>query len=71
MNGMSDDLISRKELLDEIESFRCSIIGLRAGKWVLARAADEYLKNILRIIGDQPTAFDKQKVIEELNNFKN
>lgn len=37
---MSDDLISRKALLEEIQSFRCSITGLRAGKGVLARAAE-------------------------------
>lgn len=63
---MSDDLISRKALLEEIRSFRCSITGLRAGKGVLARAADEYRKSILQIIEDQPTAFDKEKVTEEL-----
>lgn len=30
------------------------------------RAADEYRKTVLQIIEDQPTAFDKEKVIEEL-----
>ena len=63
---MSDDLISRKSLIEEIRNFRCSITGLRAGKGVLARAADEYRKSILQIIENQPTAFDKEKVIEEL-----
>ena len=63
---MSDDLISRKSLIEEIQNFRCSITGLRAGKGVLARAADEYRKSILQIIENQPTAFDKEKVIEEL-----
>lgn len=63
---MSDDLISRKALLEEIQSFRCSITGLRAGKGVLAHAADEYMKSVSRIIDDQPAAFDKEKVIEEL-----
>lgn len=63
---MSDDLISRKMLLEEIQSFRCSITGLRAGKGVLARAADEYRKSILQIIDNQPTAFDKEKMIEEI-----
>ena len=65
---MSDDLISRKVLLEEIRSFRCSIAGLRAGKGVLAHAADEYRESILRIIEEQPKAFDKEKVIEELRN---
>lgn len=65
---MSDDLISRKALLEEIRSFRCSITGLRAGKGVLASAADEYRKSILQIIEDQPTAFDKEKVTQELKS---
>lgn len=63
---MSEDLISRKALIEEIRNFRCSITGLRAGKGVLARAADEYRESILRIIEEQPTAFDGEKVIEEL-----
>lgn len=63
---MSNDLISRKALFEEIQSFRCSIMGLRAGKGVLAYAADEYRKSILQIIEDQATAFDKKKVIEKL-----
>ena len=63
---MSDDLISRKTLLEEVRSFRCSITGLRAGKGVLARAADEYRKSILQIIEDQPTAFNKEKALKEL-----
>lgn len=67
---MNDDLISRKALLDEVKSFRCSITGLRAGKGVLARAADEYRESILKIIEDQPTEFDKEKVIEQLNRCR-
>lgn len=67
---MSDDLISRKALMEEIQSFRCSITGLRAGKGVLAHAADEYRKSILQIIEDQPTAFNKEKVIEELESWE-
>lgn len=65
---MSDDLISRKALLEEIRNFRCSITGLRAGKGVLARAADEYRKSMLQIIEDQPTAFDKENVLEEIQD---
>lgn len=63
---MSDDLISRKSLLEEIQSFRCSITGLRAGKGILAHAADEYRKSILQIVEDQPVVFDKEKAIKEL-----
>ena len=61
-------LIDADMLMKEIQSFRCSITGLRAGKGVLAHAADEYRKSILQIIDDQPTAFDKEKVIEEIRN---
>lgn len=63
---MSEDLISRKALIEEIRNFRCSITGLRAGKGVLARAADEYRKSILQIIDDQPTALNKENVIREI-----
>lgn len=59
-------LIDADRLEEEINSLRCTLIGLRVGKGVLARAADEYRKSILQIIEDQPTAFDKEKVIEEL-----
>lgn len=60
-------LIDADLLTEEIESLRCTLTGLRAGKGVLARAADEYRKSILQIISDQPTAFDKEKVIRELS----
>lgn len=68
---MSDDLISRKSLIEEIQSFRCSITGLRAGKGILAHAADEYRKSILKIIEDQPVAFEKEKVHSELIELRN
>lgn len=61
-------LIDADTLTEEINSLRCTLTGLRAGKGVLARAADEYRKTILQIIDDQPTAFDKEKVIEELRS---
>lgn len=61
-------LIDADMLMKEIQSFRCSITGLRAGKGVLAHAADEYRKSILQIIDDQPTAFDKEKVIEKIKD---
>ena len=59
-------LIDADRLEEEIKSLRCTLTGLRAAKGVLAYAADEYRKSILQIIDDQPTAFDKEKVIEEL-----
>ena len=62
-------LIDADLLTEEIKSLRCTLIGLRAGKGILARAADEYQKSILQIIEQQPTAFDKEKVIEELKKY--
>ena len=62
-------LIDADLLTEEIKSLRCTLIGLRAGKGILARAADEYQKSILQIIDDQSTAFDKEKVIEELEDY--
>lgn len=63
-------LIDADLLTEEIKSLRCTLTGLRAGKGVLAHAADEYRKSILKIIDDQPTAFDKEKVIEELKKCR-
>ena len=60
-------LIDADLLTEEIESLRCTLTGLWAGKGVLDRAADEYRKSILQIISDQPTAFDKEKVINEIH----
>lgn len=61
-------LIDADLLAEEIENFRCTLMGLRAGKGVIAYAADEYRKSILQIISGQPIAFDKEKVIKELKN---
>lgn len=63
-------LIDADLLTKEIESLRCTLTGLRAGKGAIARAADEYRKSILQIIDDQPTAFDKEKVSKELKKCR-
>ena len=56
---MSDDLISRKELLSRFS------YGERA------REEDNaWIGAIRRIIKEQPTAFDKEKVIEELKKLE-
>lgn len=70
VNRMDGDLISRETLIEEIMSFRCSLTGLRSGKGMLALVADQYRKSILQIIEDQPTAFDKEKVVLELQEAK-
>lgn len=56
---MSDDLISRKALLDR---FRYGDKESESDKaWICA---------VRRMIKEQPTAFDKEKVIEELEYDK-
>lgn len=55
---MSDDLISRKALLDR---FRHGDKEFESDKaWICA---------VRRMIKEQPTAFDKEKVIEELYRY--
>ena len=57
---MSDDLISRKALLDR---FRYGDKESESDKaWICA---------VRRMIKEQPTAFDKEKVIDDLENLKN
>ena len=56
---MSDDLISRKALIN--------ILNILKGvdkDWLLT------INQIIDFIEDQPIAFDKEKVIEELENLK-
>lgn len=53
----SDDLIDRKTLKEEVESFRITITGMRNGKTITAWALREYKKSILRIIDEQPTIY--------------
>lgn len=62
MNKMSDDLISRKALLEEIDlNFIIPILKINM------REEYKAVLKIREIIMNMPTAFDKEKVIEELN----
>ena len=62
---MSDDLISRKELLEEIaNSFSLPILKCNL------RAEHKAILEIEEIIKNIPTAFDKKKVIEELKSWE-
>lgn len=51
----NDELIDRKVLQEEIESLTMTITGMRSGKTMTIQALEEYKKNILRIIDEQPT----------------
>lgn len=62
---MKDDLISRKALLDVIDiSFIIPILKMNL------RPEHEAVLKIREIIMNMPTAFDKEKVIEELEYDK-
>ena len=62
---MSDDLISRKTLLDELDSLRIELNGISCRK-EFKKTVKEVLDTVKHLIEDQPTAFDKEKVIEKL-----
>ena len=51
---MSDDLISRKSLIENLNKF----------------APEHYNALVNDLIAKEPTAFDKEKVIEELENLR-
>lgn len=58
---MSDDLISRKALLKRIEAKKCESKSI---------AELFFFDGVMAIIDTQETAFDKEKVIEELEYDK-
>ena len=64
---MSDDLISRKALIEEISSLRMYITGLRAGKGVLSKYMEEYRKSVIKCIEEAPTAYDVDTVCNEIH----
>ena len=57
------DLISRSELLEEIKSLSIFL----SGKQIFSDNAKD---TVLRIIDEQPTAYDIDKVVEELEELK-
>lgn len=61
-------LIDADILDEEIKNLRVIVTGLRAGKGILNEYAKQYRQSLLRIIEEQPTAYDINKVVEELKN---
>ena len=57
---MSDDLISREALLKRIEAKKCESKSI---------AELFFFDGVMAIIDTQETAFDKEKVIEELEDY--
>lgn len=68
MKIMSDDLISRKTVMEEISSLRIGITGLMPGEEIYNQWMEEYRKSILRILDEAPIAYDVDKVVEQLKD---
>lgn len=61
---MSDDLISRKAVIEEVKRYRDA-------EYSNNDRTSRALSYVVEIIKNQPTAFDKEKVIQELNKEAN
>lgn len=61
---MSDDLISRSALLEEINNFSMRITGVENA--VSITVMEETKKSIVKMVEEQPTAYDVGKVVERL-----
>ena len=59
-------LIDADKLIEELKSSQLCIAGLREHKSFLGQTMTRYEKFIIRTIEEQPTAFDVDKVVEEL-----
>lgn len=64
---MNDDLISRRELLEELKDFRMSITG--SANTTAFVIMDQTKKSIMKIIEEQPIAYDVDKVIKSINKI--
>lgn len=68
VNRMNDDLISRKIIKAQVEAIRdCWAISLYVSVDDM-KLYSEVINVVLQAISDCPTAFDKEKVIEEIKN---
>lgn len=64
---MKDDLISRRVLLEELKEFTMSITG--SAKAMVLMVTDKTKRSIMRIVAEQPTVYDKEKVVERLEEL--
>lgn len=64
---MNDDLISRKALLEELKEFKMSITG--SANAMALTMMDETKKSIMRIVDEQPTVYDKEKIVNRLEEI--
>ena len=65
---MSNDLISRSALLEEINNFSMRVTG-SANAMALV-IMDETKKSIMRMVEEQPAVYDVDKVVEQLEKAK-
>ena len=64
---MNNDLISRSALLEEINNFSMRITG-SANAMALV-IMDETKKSIMRMVEEQTTAYDVDKVVEQMEEY--
>lgn len=64
-------LIDADALIEEIKSLQVFVTGLRAGKGILNEYAKQYRESLLRIVDEQPTAYNVDKVVSELQEIQN
>ena len=60
------DLISRSALKKEIEGIYLHVSGVRSGKGILAKCMDSYKELVIKMIDEQPTAYNVDAVVAEL-----
>ena len=58
--------IDEDSLIEEIKSLEVIVTGLRAGKGIIREYAKNYKESVLKIIEEQPTAYDVDAVVAEL-----
>ena len=60
--------IDADKLKNDIMNIRYNCVGMRAGKVLLSDFAAQYREDILATIDEQPTAYDIDKVVEQLED---
>lgn len=63
-------LIDADALIEEIKSLQVFVTGLRAGKGILNEYAKQYRESLLRIVDEQPTAYNVDAVVKQLKEEK-
>ena len=63
-------LIDVDKLIEELKSSQYYIAGLRCNKSILGQTMTQYAKMINKTIKEQPTAFDVDRVVEQLEDEK-